>query len=164
MDLPSGCRLSIEQDPSAADRNFIDEGLGAYNAPFLQDPGYDYFGIFVRDQHNAIRAGLVGNCYAGWLFVNLLWIESGLRRHGVGTALMQAAEQRASALGCHSAWVDTFSFQGPEFYPRFGYEVFATLDCPPNNKRIFFKKQLHAPESTGSPGATGGETTHADAS
>ena len=40
MDLPTGLRLSLEQDPSWDDREIIDEGLGAYNAPFLRDPRY----------------------------------------------------------------------------------------------------------------------------
>jgi hypothetical protein len=46
------------------------------------------------------------------------------------------------ARGCHSARLDTFSFQAPEFYRRMGYEVFGVLDYPPDHKRIFLKKQL----------------------
>ena len=38
--------------------------------------------------------------------------------------------------GCHSAFVDAFSFQGPGFYPRLGYEIFEMLDYPPDHKRI----------------------------
>jgi predicted N-acetyltransferase YhbS len=67
-----------------------------------------------------------------------------MRRTGIGSFLVTEAERRAVAFGCHSAYVDTFSFQGPDFYPRFGYEVFGTLDYPPDNKRIFFKKRLAA--------------------
>ncbi len=142
LKLPPGCRLSVERNPSWQDREFIDERLGDYNAPFLSDHRYDYFGLFVRDDAGAIRAGLVGNLYAGWLFINLLWVDAGLRRHGIGSALIAEAERRAIAFGCHSAHVDTFSFQGPDFYPRFGYEIFGSLDYPPHHKRIFFKKRL----------------------
>jgi hypothetical protein len=38
--------------------------------------------------------------------------------------------------------LDTFSFQGPEFYPKFGYREFGRLDYPPGHQRIFLKKQL----------------------
>src|SRR5579884_1517589 len=131
MDLPPGLQLSFEDNPSWEDRDFIDDGLGAYNAPFLRDSRYSYFGIFLRDEADAIHAGLVGNCYAGWLFVNLLWVAAGLRRSGVGSRLIAEAERHARAFGCHSAWVDTFSFQAPGFYPRFGYREFARLDYPP---------------------------------
>jgi predicted N-acetyltransferase YhbS len=130
MDLPPGLRLTFE------------DTLGAYNAAFLRDPRWSYFGLFVRDPADAIRAGLVGNCYAGWLFIALLWVHAELRRGGIGSGLIAAAERHAVEFGCHSAWVDTFSFQGPEFYPRFGYREFARLDYPPDHQRIFFQKRL----------------------
>jgi hypothetical protein len=37
---------------------------------------------------------------------------------GIGRKLMGDAEARALERGRHSAWVDTFSFQAPGFYPR----------------------------------------------
>jgi GNAT superfamily N-acetyltransferase len=142
MDLPPGLRLSFEKDPSWEDRETVDDGLGAYNAPFLRDPKYSYFGVFVRDDAGMIRAGLIGNCYAGWLFVNLLWVHEELRRSGIGSRLIAEAERHAREFGCHSAWLDTFSFQGPSFYPKFGYHEFARLDYPPGHERIFFRKSL----------------------
>jgi len=142
MDLPPGLRLSFEDNPSREDRDSIDDGLGIYNAQFLDDSRYSYFGLFVRDEAGGIRAGLVGNCYAGWLFVNLLWVEAALRRGGIGGFLLAEAERHAREFGCHSAWLDTFSFQGPEYYPRFGYREFARLEVPPDHLRIFFRKSL----------------------
>ena len=145
--LPPGLKLSFENEPLWEDRELIDEGLGAYNAPFLRDPRYSYFGIFLRQgaadaSDGAIRAGLIGHCYAGWLFIALLWVHADLRRSGIGSRLIATAEQHAIEFGCHSAWVDTFSFQAPDFYPRFGYREFARLDCPPDHHRIFLQKQL----------------------
>jgi len=142
MNLPPGLRLSFENDPPWTEREIVDEALGAYNARFLDDPRYSYFGLFVRDEANKIRAGLIGNCYAGWLFVNLLWVHQDLRRSGIGTGLIADAERHAREFGCHSAWLDTFSFQGPDFYPRLGYREFARLPYPPRHERIFFRKQL----------------------
>jgi GNAT superfamily N-acetyltransferase len=144
VDLPPGCRLSIEKNPSWEDRLTIDEALGSYNAAFLQDNRYDSFGLFVRDDSGTIRAGLVGHIYAGWLFIHLLWVHADLRRSGIGTGLVDEAERRAIAFGCHSAYVDTFSFQGPNFYPKFDYEVFGVLDYPPDHQRIFLQKRLSA--------------------
>ncbi len=144
MELPPGLRLSIEKNPSWEDRDLIDNGLGAYNAAFLRDNSYDYFGIFVRGDEGALRAGLIGHVYAGWLFVNLLWVHADLRRGGIGRGLLAEAERRGAALGCHSAWLDTFSFQAPEFYRKLGYREFARLDYPPDHQRIFLKKRLIA--------------------
>lgn len=142
MELPPGLQLSFENDPPWSEREFIDEGLGAYNAQFLRDPRYSYFGIFVRDETRTIRAGLIGNCYAGWLFIALLWVHAELRRTGIGTRLIAEAERHGREFGCHSAFVDTFSFQGPNFYPKFGYREFARLPYPPEHERIFFRKEL----------------------
>ncbi len=57
MNLPPGCHLSVEKNPSWPDREFVDERLGDHNAPFLADHRHDYFGLFVRDDVGTIRAG-----------------------------------------------------------------------------------------------------------
>ncbi|MGA8759383.1 MAG: GNAT family N-acetyltransferase [Stellaceae bacterium] len=142
MDLPPGLRLSIESQPSTADVNKIGNALDAYNRQFLGETGYSRMGLFVRDEGGEIFAGLVGSTYAGWLFVADLWVHADLRRRGVGTHLLNLAERRAADLGCHSAMLDTFSFQGPAFYPRFGYRVYGALDYPPNHRRFFLWKPL----------------------
>ncbi len=147
MQLPPGLTLGFEDRPTPEDDDFLGEALGEYNAPFLRDPSYAYFGLVVRDAaapsiKGTIRAGLMGHVYAGWLFVKYLWVHADLRRGGIGSGLMAEAERRAVARRCHSAWVDTFSFQAPAFYPRLGYREFARLDYPPDHQHIFFKKQL----------------------
>jgi hypothetical protein len=60
-------------------------------------------------------------------------------RHRPGIA---APRRGPCERGCHSAWLDTFSFQAPEFYPKFGYREFGRLDYPPDQQRIFFQKRL----------------------
>ena len=92
----------------------------------------------------SIVAGLGGETYSGWLFIRYLWVSDALRGKGIGRELMGSAEARALERGCHSAWVDTFSFQAPGFYPKLGYQVFGELDYPPGHKRIFLQKRLGA--------------------
>lgn len=145
MDLPSGCRLSIEENPSWQDREFVDVALGDYNEPFLVDKRFDYFGLFVRGVGDEIRAGLIGSLYGDWLFTALLWVHEALRARGIGSGLLDEAERRALAFGCHNAWIDTFSFQAPAFYKKLGYSEFGRLDdYPPGHCRIFLKKRLAA--------------------
>ena len=71
-------------------------------------------------------------------------VRDDLRRCGVGRELMAQAEARATERGCHSAWLDTFSFQARGFYEKLGYVEFGTLDYPPMHKRHFMKKRLVA--------------------
>jgi len=77
-----------------------------------------------------ILVGLAGATYCGWLFVKYLWVSDTLRRQGVGRELMGQAEGRARERGCHSTWLDTFSFQARGFYEKLGYEEFGRLDYP----------------------------------
>jgi 8-oxo-dGTP pyrophosphatase MutT (NUDIX family)/GNAT superfamily N-acetyltransferase len=149
VNLPPGLRLSIEDEPAAADINAVGMALDAYNRKFLGDTGYSRMGLFVRNEAGEIRAGLVGSTYAGWLFVADLWVHADLRRRGIGSHLLALAEQRAVELGCHSAILDTFSFQGPAFYPRYGYQLYGALDYPPRHRRYFLWKPLK-PDGAGS--------------
>jgi 8-oxo-dGTP pyrophosphatase MutT (NUDIX family)/GNAT superfamily N-acetyltransferase len=144
MNLPQGLRLSTEDQPAPKDWDRLGLALDAYNRGFLGETRYSQFGLFVRNRDDEIMAGLAATTYAGWLFVAELWVHADLRRQGIGSHLLTSAERRAAAAGCHSAMLDTFSFQAPEFYPRFGYRAYATLDYPPHHQRIFFRKQLLA--------------------
>ena len=142
MDLPPGWQLSIEDRPAPAARNRLGRELGEHNRPYLRNAKWQWLGVFVREPGGDIAAGLAGSTYGDWLFVHDLWVRADLRRRGIGQELLRRAEARARERGCHSAWLDTFSFQAPEFYPKFGYREFGRLDYPPDQQRIFFQKRL----------------------
>ena len=140
-----GLRLDVEDHPSEAHVEVLPDGLEAFNES--RWPGHQKWqplAVFARDGE-AIVAGLAGETYAGWLFIKYLWVSEALRGRGIGRELMGAAERRAVERGCHSAWVDTFSFQAPGFYPKLGYEPFGELDYPPDFRRIFLRKRLARP-------------------
>ncbi len=147
MDLPQGLSLSVEDRPAAADCEAINDALTEFNRPFLRDPAYGRIGVFMRNETRTVVGGLDASFYAGWMFVSNLWVHAELRRRGVGRRLLHEAERRAVARGCHSVWLDTFSFQAPGFYQRLGYEVFGTLDYPPDVRRFFLKKRLISEKS-----------------
>lgn len=45
--------------------------------------------------------------------------------------------------GCQYAYLDTFSFQAPEFYQKRGYVIFGELpNFPEGHHRFFLKKEL----------------------
>ena len=142
LGLGPGYRLAVEDEPAEADVEILPHRLEAFNEEqWPRHPPWHPLGVFVRDG-GEIVAGLVGETYCGWLFVKYLWVADKLRGHGVGRELMANAEARARERGCHSAWLDTFSFQAPGFYQRLGYEEFGRLDYPPDHKRHFLRKRL----------------------
>jgi N-acetylglutamate synthase-like GNAT family acetyltransferase len=70
------------------------------------------------------------------------WLDAALRRGGLGCGVIALAEAEARQHGCHSAYVDTFSFQAPEFYRKQGYVEFGRLAYPPQGERLFLRKSL----------------------
>ena len=57
--------------------------------------------------------------------------------------LLKRAEQAASDRGCKYVFLDTFSFQAPEFYKKMGYkEVFVREEYPVTGKRHYLVKEL----------------------
>jgi GNAT superfamily N-acetyltransferase len=148
VSLPSGLRLEIDDNPTDADVTVLPEALEAFNES--RWPGHQPWhplAVFARDR-DSIVAGLAGETYAGWLFIRYLWVSEALRGHGVGRKLMGDGEERALERGCHSAWVDTFSFQAPGFYRKLGYEVFGEVDWSPDHKRLFLRKRLTSTSRT----------------
>jgi ribosomal protein S18 acetylase RimI-like enzyme len=72
-----------------------------------------------------------------------LYVPDLLRGQGFGSRLLRQAEEEASRRGCTGAWLDTFSFQAPDFYRRRGYTVFGAIeDYPPGHRRYFLRKSL----------------------
>lgn len=99
--------------------------------------------IFIRDEANKVVGGVLTNCFGGWMYISLLWVDKLLRNLGYGTRLIHLAESEATKLGCTHAHVDTYSFEARPFYEKLGYELFATLeDYPPGHCKYFLKKQL----------------------
>jgi len=144
--LGPGFRLTVEDTPAEADVEVLPYALEAYNeGRWPQHPPWQPLAIFLRDEAR-IAAGLAGETYCGWLFVKYLWVSDGLRGRGVGRELMARAEDRARERGCHSAWLETFSFQARGFYEKLGYEEFGRLDYPPDHHKHFMRKRLAPPE------------------
>jgi ribosomal protein S18 acetylase RimI-like enzyme len=142
MNLTSGLCLDVEDEPTDADVEVLPHRLEDFNES--RWPGHQPWrplGVFVRDRQSIV-AGLAGETYSGWLFVRYLWVSDGLRGQGIGSKLLCEGEGRALERGCHSVWLDTFSFQAPGFYQKLGYRVFGELDWSPDHKRFFLHKRL----------------------
>ena len=77
------------------------------------------------------------------LHVDLFYLPEAMRGSGLGSRMLQQAEEEAIRRGCHTSWLDTFSFQAPEFYRRQGYAVFGEIEgYAPGHSRYFLKKAL----------------------
>jgi len=101
--------------------------------------------VMKRDNQNKIEAGLCGETFWTWLYVDEIWVHEDLRGHGLGRTLMQAAETEAIKRGCTGAYLWTQDFNAPGFYEKLGYERFVEMSgFPTGHQRIGFMKQLAA--------------------
>ena len=135
--------LTDAGEPAA--REVILRGLMAFNEAHTGSRDSRSLAVLLRDESGATIGGLWGRTAWRWLFVELLFVPEALRRGGAGRELMRRAEAEAAKRGCHSAWLDTFSFQACGFYEKLGYAVFGRLDdYPPGFSRFFMRKKLGA--------------------
>lgn len=137
----TGLKISVEENPTPADLNVIENALVAHNEAKSAPRHYTPLTIFLRNAEGKIVGGLRGNTVWEWLFVSQLWVTEDLRGQDYGTKLMDTAEREAQRRGCHAAYVDTFSFLALDFYQKVGYTIFGQLeDFPKGHTRYFLRK------------------------
>nr|MBA2814547.1 Metallo-beta-lactamase superfamily protein [Candidatus Pantoea persica] len=54
--------------------------------------------MFVTDARGGKLARLTGSTSGNWLRIDMLWVSDALRGQGVGTQLIQAAEEGGAAI------------------------------------------------------------------
>lgn len=77
------------------------------------------------------------------LYVDTLFVAESYRRQGIGRKLVSEMEKRAKNLGVNMIRLDTFDWQGYEFYKRLGYEeVGHYYNNEDNFHEYFFVKRI----------------------
>ena len=133
--------ISVERTVGKTKKAVLD-GLIRYNSEKMGKQKYKRLAISLRDG-NAIMGGVVGEVWAGVLFIQFFWIEQRLRGKGFGTRLIKAIEDEARRFGAARSYVDTMSFQAPGFYRACGYREFGSIEGYPGGvTRHWFTKAL----------------------
>jgi GNAT superfamily N-acetyltransferase len=105
--------------------------------------------IPINEDDGQVIGGLWGCTNYQWLQVMMLVVPESLRGKGIGSALLTSAEAEARDRGCRGAYVETMSFQAPEFYQKRGYTQFGVFNnFAPGYDRIYLCKLFDAPVST----------------
>ena len=121
----------------------IGGGITEYNTQQAGDDQGKNLCFVLRSPDQEIAGGVIAATYWDWLYINLMWIKEDLRGRGYGQQLLLLAEEEGRKRGAKQAYLDTFSFQAPDFYKKYGYEVFGELhDFPPGHQRYFLTKRL----------------------
>ena len=77
------------------------------------------------------------------LYVSTVFVEEDCRRKGYGKRLMNEMEKRAKAMGVNTIRLDTFSWQGKEFYEALGYKIVGSYENEDDGyAEYFFLKRI----------------------
>lgn len=139
-------RYHIETNPSENDLQFLEDQINQYNVYTTSYEDYQPLAVFVRNDQDRMIAGLSGYTWGGCCEIKFLWVHPDYRQCGYGRQLLQTTETEARQRRCHLIVVDTYSFQAPQFYPKFGYTVMGIYeDCPAGHRKYYFQKRLEYP-------------------
>ena len=121
----------------------IEEKLSDYDESFItyRLQGNIQIGI---EENGKLIAGLDA-CMTAFkiLYVSTLFVDEAYRRKGYGTKLVQEMEKKAHQLGANMIRLDTFDWQGKEFYKAMGYEIVGSYENKIDGfSEYFFLKRL----------------------
>ncbi|MDO4460577.1 MAG: GNAT family N-acetyltransferase [Clostridia bacterium] len=134
--------FEITDELNPKDVSDIRNGLLEYNIPRLEDKEPRELGIYHR-VNGKIKAGLTGETHGNWLEVEYLWVSEELRGKGIGSSILKKSEEIARERGCRYVFLNTFGFQAPKFYEKYGYkEVFTMQNFPKTGTKHFYMKEL----------------------
>ena len=135
--------IRMTNNPTREDMDEIHCALKAYNLSKREPSENVPIGVFLEDESQVKKAGLTGEIFGNWLCIKYLWVSDSLRHQGIGSSLIKKAEDEAIRQGAKYAFVDTFSFQAPEFYRKLGFkEGFQLKEYPYTGFRSYFAKEL----------------------
>ena len=122
----------IETRLSAFDQNYI-----TYKANGCIQIGIEENGKLIAGLDACITAFKI-------LYVSTVFVDEEFRRKGIGAQLIREMEKRAIAMGVNTIRLDTFDWQGKEFYETLGYEVVGHYDNDSDGyAEYFFLKRLN---------------------
>lgn len=114
-----------------------------YNRSKREEAESEPLNLYLEDEMGNLMAGLVAETFGNWLEIEYLFVKEELRGQGIGSQLLQRAENEAKNRNCRFAFVNTYQFQAPDFYLSHGYkEVFALQDYPYTGQRYYYQKDL----------------------
>jgi len=115
----------------------------AYNRSNREPSKSEPLNIYLEDEQGNLVAGMVAETFGNWLEIEYLYVSDDLRGQGIGSKILEMAENESRNRGCKYSFVDTFNFQAPKFYKKHGYkEVFALKKYPYTGERYYYTKEL----------------------
>ncbi len=141
---PGDAPFTVTDLPGERAEAAIRDGLSGYN---FEKAGYRDqrpLAVLVSDPDTGeVVGGLYGSTSMGLLRIDRFFLPERLRKQGLGSRILKAAEEEGVRRGCSRAILSTLSFQAPGFYERQGWQVLGRIDCdPPGHTQFMMTKKL----------------------
>ena len=122
---------------------YIEDKLDEYDENYISYKldGRIQIGI---EENGKIVAGLDA-CMTAFkiLYVSTVFVDENYRRKGYGKALILEMEKRAKELGANTVRLDTFNWQGKDFYEALGYQMVGNYENNDDDySEYFFLKRI----------------------
>jgi GNAT superfamily N-acetyltransferase len=132
----------VEDCPDPLEIEFLEHQIRRESAAAMGLGDELDLAIFVRVDGNVV-AGISGWTWGDCCELQNLWVEPGLRGHGLATRLLAAAEAEAASRGCSQTVHFTYDFQARALYERNGYELVGEVkDFPTGTDVLWYHKRL----------------------
>lgn len=122
---------------------YVRKRLIEYNSAHVPNGIYEEVNLCMKNDNGDLIAGLNSAICWNWMEIDILWVEENNRKNGLGKRLLAEAETIARSKNCTFIKLNTFSFQAPDFYKKYGYQEIAIIEnAPLGSSHYYFKKDL----------------------
>jgi GNAT superfamily N-acetyltransferase len=135
----------IYRETEAVDKTIasIRSNLGNWNVSQSTIDDGENIVLTIKKDDGTLIAGIVAWLWGAGIELEYLWVDINEQGKGLGSQLLRELERIATDKGCHNIFTNTYSFQAPEFYSKFGYESMGVVSGFPDRvTKHFFKKKL----------------------
>lgn len=141
--MSDNLKVEVTARPSEEDAAVIDAGLTSFNEQQSALADVRPLAVITRDASDTVIAGLLGRTWGLCGEIQVVWVDEKLRGQDIGTRLVRQAEAEFQSRAVETVFLETFSFQAPEFYEKLGYQPFQSVDGFPDGiRKVWFIKRL----------------------
>jgi len=139
--------ISVTNSPTKEELATLSKGIGLFNQDYLPDEvGFEKdtkFAVIAKDNKGKIIGGIRATAFWNYCIIELLWLSKESRGLGLGSQLIESAENFAKNKGFGYMRTETLSFQARPFYEKLGYKLFGELvDYPKGHTTYCLVKKL----------------------
>lgn len=136
----------IKKISSETFHEFLENKIVTHNAPFVSRNTENKSAkkmCYAYEDNTEYLAGMSLEYYWGMMHINYLWVDEKLRGKKIGEKFIEIATKLAIEEKCTIIYLETFSFQAPNFYKKYDFKEFAKLEnVPEEGIQLYFMKKL----------------------